>query len=235
MKTFEVKQYRNARDDTVYEDVLSHCKKPETRESRYTNAHETSHYISSELRQSNPGKVNGFYILNNMGVIVEEPNITIKDVSEYVPNNLRGMRYKLYFVDQLRYWNNNPLYILEEFNCYILGGMTAIDDFKKGVKLERTDAVAGCFEFMIYSIALARCIKDKDQDYWNKNIQFKDFLCFELNRAMFTYKVGRNIEEFKSQSSDNLHKAFDSSREGDLFKEFYCEINMVNWTLDDVF
>ena len=233
MKTIKIPSIKPY--STVYEDVLSHCKKPETSESRYTNAHETSHYISSELRQSNPGKVNGFYILNDMGVIVEEPNITIKDVSEYVPINLRGMRYKLYFVDQLKYWNNNPLYILEEFNCYILGGMTAIDDFKKGVKLERTDAVAGCFEFMIYSIALAWCIKDKDQDYWNKNIQFKDFLCFELNRAMFTYKVGRNIEEFKSQSSNNLHKAFDSSREGYLFKEFYCEINMVNWTLDDVF
>jgi hypothetical protein len=224
--------------NSVYEDVIAHSKKPETRESRYTNVHETSHYISSELRSKYPGS-NGFYFLNNQAVIINQPKTTIEAVSKYVPKNLRGIRYKLYFNDQLRHWNNEPLYILEELNCYLLGGMCAVRDNFSGLSLEKTDAVAGMFEFKIYVTALAMCIKEKLPEYWDLNDDLETFIWLSFIRVNSFFPIGRNIPSFKSISSDKLYSEYNNSKEGDKMKEFILKniraTRDVNWSLLDVF
>lgn len=221
MNIIDVNKYRSIKDG-IYGDVISHCKNPVTNEGRYTNVHETSHFISSELRFGRK-RQNGFYILDGKAVILDQPNITINDIIEYVPPNIRGYRYRLYFINQQKYWNEQPLYILEEWNCYILGGMCAIEDFNNNKKLERTDAVAGMFEFMIYSIATAMCIKDKDKNYWTKNNDFKQFLSSKIIDTKHLFDTGRKIPAFKSKKSDILYKNYATSPEGKIFEKFISQ------------
>ena len=218
MDLIEVQKHGNFGDD-VYGDVLSHCKRPNRGDGRYTDTHETSHFISSELRQGKMG-YNGFYILNSKGVLVKEPPTTIGEVADYVPSNLRGMRYQLYLVDQRRYWDEQPLYIVEEWNCYTLGGMCAVDDYNNKRELERTDAVAGMFEFMVYSTALAMCVEDKCPEYWEKNTQFRRFIQYRMDTSSMIFAVGREIPQFKSLSSDKLYQTWHNSEEGKEFQKF---------------
>lgn len=223
---------------SIYNDVMSHCEKPSTGNGRYTDVHETSHVISSALRKDRMG-YNAFYILDGSAAIVKEPPTTIGEVAEYVPKNLRGYRYKLYFVEQRRYWDEQPLYIAEEWNCYTLGGMTAIDDYNHKRELERTDAVAGMFEFLVYSTALAMCVKDKCPEYWEKNKQFKDFIQYRMDTSSMMFAIGRNIPQFTSLSSDKLYQTWHNSNEGTMFQEFidkyFTNEEPVRWTMDQVF
>ena len=224
MKIIKLTKYRDTKDkNPVYDDVLSHSKNPVTNESRSTNVHETSHMISSQLRNENKGNINGFYFENGRGVLIEQPNLTIKDVSPYVPNNLRGYRYQLYFVDQLKYWNDSPLYIMEEWNCYTLGGDCAVEDYLLKLPLEKTDAVAGTFEFMIYSTALYMCIKDKDPEYFKNNDQFKEFFHHLLDYSLSLFRQGRIIKEYFSPKSNKLYADYKNSTEGRKMQKFLNE------------
>ena len=224
MKLIKLTKYREVNDkNLVYDDVLSHAKNPVTNESRGTNVHETSHMISSQLRNENKGNINGFYFENGRGVLIEQPDLTIKDVAPYVPSNLRGFRYQLYFVDQLRYWNDSPLYIMEEWNCYTLGAACAVEDYLLKLPLERTDAVAGAFEFMIYSTALYMCIKDKDPDYYKNNEQFKEFFHRLLDYSLSLFRQGRIIKEYFSPKSNKLYAEYKNSTEGKKMQKFLNE------------
>lgn len=219
MDTFELKKYREIKDENhLYSSVLSHSKNPVTRESRSTNVHETSHIISSEIRNSHKGENNGFFIPNNKAVVIDQPSVKIKDVAKYVPPNLRGSRYKLYLVDQAKYWNDSPLYITEEWHCYTLGGSSAVADSKLQIKLEKTDAVAGTFEFMIYNTALFKCIIDTDKKY--DILKFKEFYNWLFAFSFKTFSEGRTIPEYKSSSSDKLYNEFFDSKEGEDFRKF---------------
>lgn len=222
MKIIKLTKYREINDkNPIYSDVLSYSKKPVTNESRSTNVHETSHMISNQLRNENRGKnINGFYFENGRGVLIEQPNLTIKDVAPYIPENLRGYRYKLYFVDQLKYWNDYPLYIMEEWNCYSLGGACAMNDFILKLPLEKTDAVAGAFEFMIYSTALYMCIKDKDNEYFNNNDQFKEFFENLFDYSWHIYQQGKTVPEYYSEKSNKLFVEYKNSPEGKEFQKF---------------
>jgi len=235
MNVIKVKKYRDL-GAGVYNDVMSHCEKPSKGNGRYTDVHETSHFISSALRKDRIGD-NGFYILDDNAVIVKEPPTTIGEVAEYIPKNLRGLRYKLYFVEQRRYWDEQPLYIMEEWNCYTLGGMCAVDDYNNNVTLERTDAVAGMFEFLVYSTALAMCVQDKCPEYWGLNNNFKEFFQNRLDMSSKIFKIGREVPQFTSLSSDKLYETWHNSEEGKEFQSFIDNnfSNTVKWSLADVF
>lgn len=239
MDLIKVKPFRPLdKNYSIYDDVMSHCEKPSTGNGRYTDVHETSHFISNALRKGRMG-YNGFYILHDDAVIVKEPPTTIGEVAEYVPSNLRGYRYKLYFVEQRRYWDEQPLYIAEEWNCYTLGGMCAVDDYNNKRELERTDAVSGMFEFMVYSTALAMCVEDKCPEYWEKNKQFRRFIQYRMDTSSMIFAIGREVPQFTSLSSDKLYQTWHNSDEGKEFQKFidkyFTNEEPVRWTMSEVF
>lgn len=222
METVDLVKYRAIKDQNpIYSDVISCSKKPVFESSRSTSVHETCHMISSELRR-NKSNSNGFYKPSSKGVIVEQPKIKISDVAKYVPKNLRGIRYKLYFQDQLKYWNDSPLYIMEEWNCYTIGGLSGLTDYKLGISKEKTDMVSGTFEFKIYSIALYMCINNMDKNYDIGN--FRNFFSYLSELSFNIFNEGRLIEEFKSQSSNRLFDEFCNSQEGKTFMNFLNSI-----------
>jgi hypothetical protein len=109
---------------------------------------------------------------------------------------------------------------MEEWNCYTLGGMCAVDDYNNKRELERTDAVSGMFEFMVYCTALAMCVEDKCPEFWEKNTQFRRFIQYRMDTSSMIFAVGREVPQFKSLSSDKLYQTWHNSEEGKEFQKF---------------
>jgi len=205
----DVPKYRDYEGDSVYADVLSHSSDSPfgNGHGRATNVHETAHGIHASLRNTHRRsgtKINGFYVLEGRGVIIEEPNMRKSRVAEFVPQNLRSYRYSTYITGQ-RAWDDTPLYIYDEWNAYVLGGMTNVDDVNKGVyKGGWTDGVSGCIGFSIYAVATAMAIQKYDPNYWETNEQFRNFTIWELKRARDTFMAGRVMDQFKQEKQDKL-------------------------------
>lgn len=206
--------------ETIYEDVISQSKKSfGNQHGRSTNVHETAHIISSRERnkfKKEMGDCNVFYCLKGRIVVLKEPNSKISDV--FVPKELRSYRYNLYFKEQLKYWNDSPTYILEEWSAYILGAECALDDHNKKIHTEKSDAVSGCLEFSIYAVATSMMIKEKNPEYWEKENNFKKFMVFNLKRAENAFYTGKDIFKFKKQ--DELLNNLRNSKEAKELRRF---------------
>lgn len=223
-----VPKFRNSEPDSVFGDVLSHSQEnPFGGKDRATNAHETGHGIHSYLRNKYTSelgkKVNGFYLLQDRGAIIEEPKMRKSDIAKFIPKSLHSYRYSLYIAGQ-REWDDTPLYIYDEWNAYILGGKTNVDDVEKGrYKGEWVDGVSGCIDFSFYAIATAMAVKQHDPTYWNNNKQYRDFTIWNLKEAQKTYTVGHKIKWFKWDKQDALMKAFLISPDASAMRKFVAE------------
>ena len=222
----EVPEFRPKTENSVYGDIMSHSKEAPFGDAhgRSTNAHETVHGINSYLRNkySHGKRVNGFYAMNGKGVIVEEPDIRKSQVNQFVPRNLRSYRFALY-LDGQQAWDDTPLYICDEWIAYISGGKCNVDDVQQGKTNfdgGRNDGVYGCLDFSIYVIGLCMAVKQYDPEYWENNIQFKNFVIWGLREAQETFTVGRKIENFKWQDQDKLLKEFLTSSSGAQMRQF---------------
>lgn len=220
----KVPTYRTIVDKSVLSDVTSHSRgKPFTGDKRATNAHETAHGIHSELRNdytdSLKKKVNGFYVLEGRGVIVEEPKIRKSQVNYFVPEKLRSYRWQTYFIGQ-NSWDETPLYILDEWSAYVIGGKSCLDDSAKGIYRDGwTDGVSGCLDFSIYTLALCMAIQKNDPEYWKNNTQFKSFVAWQLREAHKTFMVGRKMEMFKWDKQDKLLKELLTSKDAEPYRD----------------
>ena len=220
----QVPVYREILDNSVLSDVSKHSKKePFADGSRSTKAHETAHGIHSELRNSYRAslkkKVNAFYVLKGRGVIIDEPNIKMNQVNYFVPENLRSYRWQTYFVQQKMYWDDAPLYIMDEWSAYVIGGKSCVQDFNEGIYKDGwTDGVSGCLDFSIYTLALCMAIEKNDPDYWKNNIQFKAFVSWQLKEAYETFVEGRKMDMFKWDKQDLLLKELLTSQEAEPFR-----------------
>ena len=80
--------------------------------------HELTHQVNSDQRgvmsRQEKREYNSAYILNGLSVCLPEPNVTLAQVAGLVPARMRAGAYKLYMVDQQRWWNRQPLYVLDE-------------------------------------------------------------------------------------------------------------------------
>lgn len=209
----DIKPYRTIEEkNTIYSDVINHVKKPYGDQAgRPTNVHESVHHIVSDIRRQyiniHGDNIIGLYYGKGKAILLQHPNIKIRDVSVRIPNDLRSYRYQLYFVSQLRDWNNYPLYILDEWTAYIWGGSCALEDYNQNRKVNiKTDAVSGCLDFTIYTLYLVLTIKEKDLNYWNTNEQFKLTIKHYLEIAEKTFFEGKDI--FKVPSQTQLFEKF---------------------------
>ncbi len=156
-----------------------------------TTAHETSHGISSFLRNRffrGTGRSNAFYLLNNKAIVLKEPPMRKSAVNRFVPKSLRGFRFRQYLVGQDA-WDDSPLYLADEWNSYVNGAAVGVDLARHG---KRTRWVTdGLLEFNVYAIALGASIERNAPQYFRSS-PFKSFLKFNLERAMQVYRAARH-------------------------------------------
>lgn len=202
---------------SVYEDVLSYSDKTfGNSHGRATNVHETAHWIHARERNKTQGKSNAFYCLEGRVVLLPEPKLTMRHIK--IPSALRSQRHKLYFEEQLAYWNDRPTYPLDEWSSYILGAECAVQDHERGIETQKTDAVAGCLEFSIYSIATAMAVKEMDRDYWYDQTNFRRLVKFNLERAERAFFKGRYV--FGSDRQERLLATFREHPDADETRMF---------------
>lgn len=204
----ELPIYRILYPDTIYNQIMSHSQDDPfgDEHGRSTNAHETVHGINNKLRNQYKiqlkKNVNGFYAGDGRGIIIENPNLTIRDIIPYIPHSVRGYRFELYFVKQLGDWNDVPTYPIDEWTSYIAGAECAVDDIKNGLKIQKSDYVSGSLEFSIYCAALAMAVSKKDTKYWNTNEQFKNAIQYFLIKAEKVFNEGQ--DSFPSDRQEKL-------------------------------
>jgi hypothetical protein len=222
----DVDKHRDIEENSIYGDVLSHSfgEPYGDRYGRRINVHETSHGITSELRnfyeKALSRKLNVFYILDSKCIVLEESNIDMRLVTKYIPESLRSYRYDLYFVKGIVDWNDMPSYIIDEWNSYILASKSAVEDFNNGLISERVDAVSGCLDFSIYAVCFAMAVKDYDKEYWDSYPQFKNTIKYLLIEAEKTFGEGMKIENFRNSSQNKLFEELQKGREALQIRNF---------------
>jgi|GEM_PF-2014241 len=84
-----------------------------------TWAHEATHGMTSELSRGGRWVM---YLLDGRAVAFSaQPAVTIGQVAASIPPHERGPIFDLYLVKQRKDWDTEPLYLLDEWNCYVHG------------------------------------------------------------------------------------------------------------------
>lgn len=207
-------------------DIESHAPSghPYKDPDKITWAHETTHYLNSVLRNRSsnssnsrryvpivsPFRVgmpkvlicaaastsNGFYIGGDQAVILEEPKGTISAVADAVPAALRGDIFKLYMVDQQQYWNDQPLYMIDEAMCYLNGSFVR-DDLRI---TERSETITYALEMCTYAAHMQHTMEVSDE--------VKGFLSWIIRQTvMLATADGRSfpyMEKMKTHATEEL-------------------------------
>lgn len=144
-------------------------------------------------------KINTFYLLNNRYIVLNEPSFKLNDIAQSIPEDLRGPVYDLYLIKQQKYWNDSPLYVLDEWVSYYNGSAVRLD-----LKIEdREESLYYMFEFMVYSIILANKSNDKD---------IIDFVAWQARRCIKLLEYSKKYQgDFNKH--DSLIEKMKSNKE----------------------
>jgi hypothetical protein len=125
-----------------------------------TWTHECTHGVSALAQNRHrQGDRQTIYLLDGRCVTLRHPRVTIGEVATLVPADLRTGRaagmFRNYMVDQRTYWDDQPLYLLEEWISYTHG---AIARRQAGITTRsdtewRADVME---EYVVAMLALAR-------------------------------------------------------------------------------
>jgi hypothetical protein len=137
-----------------------------------TYVHETTHGLCSRLRNEYSSnydqKINIIYLKNNKCLVLEQPNFTISELVKHIPKEIRKDLFDLYLIEQQRYWNNEPLYILEECHCYLFG---TIVGYQNGL-LERAKYSLKCALEMFSYVSVMRELYKGDKRGFDRYVVF---------------------------------------------------------------
>jgi hypothetical protein len=200
---------------------------------KITHGHETTHGINSHLRNyfnETGQKANGFYVLEDRGVIVVEPRIRKSQVAAFVPQVLRGPRFGMYITGQTA-WDDRPLYVWDEWVSYTNGGAVGIDLADRGMwHYGSRDAVVGQLEFTVYAIATAMAVERHDPEGFAANDQLREFLAWNAKRAMDGYRRGAEIPDFHMSSQGPYYQALLEHPDAEPLRAFVRRLFGDPWT-----
>lgn len=176
---------------------------------RITWSHEGTHGINARIKNELCGPTQeGIYLGFKKAATLFSPGIKLANVAKAVPNELRGDIYKLYLVDQQRYWNDRPLYVFNEWSAYYAGAKYRLEHNIK----ERGETCRYMMEAMMYSVV---CIKASE---------------FPLNLRRFfvwlaadTINLYRESEHLTDYNQSYWNKAKEHEIWNELVNERYVE------------
>jgi hypothetical protein len=223
LKIYTYKITKNNNYSSYYNDVVEHVRPNEVFQDsdKITTIHETNHQLNSNLRQivrkNYKTPINCFYILGDNYVVLKEPPITLNDIAIRVPKSLRGNGYQLYLIDQQRYWQNEPLYILDEWICYVNSTMAGIE-----LRVEEGGRLAKCAEFNTYALVLLQCsyLKLNEED----KKQLVDFVHLYTNRVRSLLELAKT-RDYNAKNAENILSTMLTSEDCQNLRQFIKLIN----------
>lgn len=209
---------QNQRDSSssFFADVINHVKgRPFSGGDRDTQAHETTHGINSEIRNS--FRKTGFYVGNNRVILMDEPKMKLSQIADFVPDKLRAERFNLYLKQQQIHWENSPSYVMDEAVAYLNGSRVSVEEASQS-NSGRTNSVFSCVEFSVYSLSFAMAVKKYDPQYFETNTQFKQFIIWYVKNALQLYKKGQAYPQFRW--NDSYYEELKNGELGRVYREF---------------
>lgn len=155
---------------------------------KVTWAHEGTHSINSRIRNTYSGIDYGFYILESKAITLSEmdKSLTLQKIANKVPQSERkNPLYKNYLVGPgpKRYWNEQPLYIMDELVSFVNGAIVGVESSMKRRALESySNAV------VVYGYADILYQLGKDTEYEDLD-DFKILLDIIQRRLVILEKV----------------------------------------------
>jgi hypothetical protein len=127
----------------------------------YGGPHETTHDLNSKGRVAYPGR-NCCYLMNGRSAVVREPKVSLSSVAREVPRQYRTDTYNLYMVQQARYWEDTPTYILDELSAY----MNGMECYRASGDVDNShNSYIKAGEFLYFAQLLVGVVKRDDPSY----------------------------------------------------------------------
>lgn len=197
---------------------------------KVTWSHETTHGIHSWLNNNLQKQRDSyyFYVGYNKAAGIKQPKFKIADVAKIIPKSLQKSRYNLYLIRQQQGWNNEPLYLWDEWIAYCNGIECGIELTKKGnYKPNKNDSCFAVLEFSVYATYVAMTQKSKDPNYDNK--QLLEFLAWNLDRSMKLYQEGKKLNAY-NWDDDQYLKHVQTHEDAKEFRQFLVNTYGKKWT-----
>ena len=164
--------------------------------------HEELHGVNEYLRihyalQQYGALSNGFYLLNNMAVIMPSLGIMKRSMLEFVPALLRAHSSYATYIASDR-WDDTPSYIFDEWTAYLAGLEFGIDlastpgAWARGFGSDQTPRISleGMLAFTGHALELGLAMERYNPTFLKQNPNFDAFLAYNFKRAtMAFYKV----------------------------------------------
>lgn len=154
-------------------DLGSHCSRPDIYRDPdcVTWAHELTHGVNSDLRNSTPPGDAFFYVYNSKAFRVLVPrNATMVQVKLRLPYT--GTAFQTYFSTlALAHWNDDITYFMDEWCAYLNGCMCGLEQHVMGRTVESFDSAN---QLGLYSILATKHLNQKD---------INDFIKFQMDRT----------------------------------------------------
>ncbi len=132
--------------------------------------HETVHGINARLRNENRSD-NGFYLLKDRGFLCPSPRLTLSELARAIPHDKRGRVFSLYVVDSQQWWNETPLYVLDECSAYVAGSIVGLE---LGLKKTSLYSFDNALETWRYSRIAAKMARQRGYKYADELDAFLD-------------------------------------------------------------
>ena len=139
----------------ILQEVVSRCDEQGKRNGYdrdpVTHCHEATQQLAGRIRNQfgGTGRVNAFYVGGGLCCVLPEPRVTLQMVARYVAPQYRNYQFQVYFINSAQHWNNQPLFLLDEFTAYCNGSQAARE--------LRADP-HGTYECTIYFCHYADCL-----------------------------------------------------------------------------
>ena len=112
-----------------------------------------------------------------------------------IPESLRKQRYKEYLIDQQKDWEDDPLYVFDEWVAYGNGAQAGVELAQKGLyHPDKCDVVFAVLEFNVYAIYTVLAAQKMDRDYDSR--QLTEFLAWNLRRSIALYRAGYRLDPY---------------------------------------
>ena len=142
-----------------------------------TWGHMTTHGLNNNLRQRNLG-CNVLYVMGGKACVIREPKGRLSAIARLIPPKLRGPSFQLHLIEQPRYWEYEPTYLLDEWMACTNGSLVGRQVAENGWHFELLQAI----NFTVYSIAMANSICGSDPQY--DHTQLRAFIQYNAERTL---------------------------------------------------
>ena len=200
------KQYKsvdNSLPSKTLQDIESHIYAKHSyinREDLINWGHETTHGINSWVGL-NYKKKQALYCLNDRLAVLDFPeNLRIRDFAEKIPTQIRSGGYETYITGAIRDWDDNPLYLLNEWIAYCNGNQVGFELLANKRDLGRLLPVNRTVEIMQYSIIMVYFSPVKYHNYirwfmeeWTDQTLYQVSELFKLKTNDFIKKDCKNL------------------------------------------